>query len=399
VREDGRTVLVLALIATGVNAEGKQEILGLEPPPIPSAPAVPPMHVMETPVHTSPAVAHSADVGAPVAAPAPAAFVTPVQPSAAPVETGSAAPEASVPPPTVAPGPLPPYGSDLRLSSPAASSVPASTTSSSAALVASPPPAQPAGPVASPAVVRQTTVSAPQSPAAVGAQAVVATATGAAAGAASGAAARQAGLQRLVDFVARQKPRLRWAVAERADGTTILATDLASGWIPPGVELPASVQLLPPAKRHGDLTAMLGETEAVAAFTPGYYVSPAEDAEPVNVSSRPRRADPVDELGWELGQARLWRDGLPRLAHTLAKAASSGTGVLDSETDDLQAHFNTLQADVLNSYPDSVDQAALSNYMLLAAIDALVHGDRTAANYHFAWSKAISAPADIPAGV
>ena len=75
--------------------------------------------------------------------------------------------------------------------------------------------------------------------------------------------------------------------------------------------------------------------------------------------------------------------------------------MLDSEIDDLQAHFNTLKADVLNSYPDSVDQAPLSNYMLLAAIDALVHvhGDRTAANYHFAWSKAISAPADIPAGV
>ena len=95
--------------------------------------------------------------------------------------------------------------------------------------------------------------------------------------------------------MARQEPRLRWAVAERADGTTVLATDLASGWIPPGVELPASVQLLPPAKRHGDLTAMLGETEAVAAFTPGHYVS-TEEPEQVNVSSRPRKTDPVDEL-------------------------------------------------------------------------------------------------------
>jgi hypothetical protein len=66
---------------------------------------------------------------------------------------------------------------------------------------------------------------------------------------------------------------------------------------------------------------MLGETEAVAAFTPGYYVSP-DQAEPVNVSSRPRKADRVDELGWELGRATLWQDGLPRLAHTLAKAAS-----------------------------------------------------------------------------
>ena len=42
-------------------------------------------------------------------------------------------------------------------------------------------------------------------------------------------------LERLLKFVARQEPGLRWAVGVRDDGTTLLVTDLAHGWIPPGV--------------------------------------------------------------------------------------------------------------------------------------------------------------------
>ncbi|WP_172442100.1 DUF5631 domain-containing protein [Mycobacterium heckeshornense] len=34
----------------------------------------------------------------------------------------------------------------------------------------------------------------------------------------------------------------------------------------------------------------------------------------------------MDEFGWELGQATHWRDGLPRIAHTLTKAAFRHTG-------------------------------------------------------------------------
>ena len=40
--------------------------------------------------------------------------------------------------------------------------------------------------------------------------------------------------------------------------TTILLTDLADGWIPPGIEIPASVTLLEPGRRRGDLEALLG---------------------------------------------------------------------------------------------------------------------------------------------
>ena len=38
-------------------------------------------------------------------------------------------------------------------------------------------------------------------------------------------------LLRLVQFVARQEPGLRWAVSNREDGTTVLVTNLAHGWI------------------------------------------------------------------------------------------------------------------------------------------------------------------------
>ena len=42
-------------------------------------------------------------------------------------------------------------------------------------------------------------------------------------------------LLRLVQFVARQEPGLRWAVGNRENGTTVLVTDLAHGWIPCGI--------------------------------------------------------------------------------------------------------------------------------------------------------------------
>jgi hypothetical protein len=40
---------------------------------------------------------------------------------------------------------------------------------------------------------------------------------------------------------------------------------------------------------------------------------------------------------------------------------------------------------VLGSYPDHVDPNEVGNWQLLAAIEALVVGDKAAANYHLAW--------------
>ena len=85
-----------------------------------------------------------------------------------------------------------------------------------------------------------------------------------------------------------------------------------------------------------------------------------------------------------------WRDGLPRLTHTLAKAASSGTGVLDKEVELLHEHLAAVSARVLDAYPDNIDTHEVGNWQLLAAVDALVAGDKSAANYHLAWFQACS---------
>src|SRR5262249_43071398 len=245
------------------------------------------------------------------------------------------------------------------------------------------------GSAGQPTVVRRSTPPAPpSSPSSIGTQAVAATATGAVAGAASANATPRARLQRLLSAVARQQPRLAWAAGDRPDNTTVLTTDLASGWIPPGIDLPAAVTLLPPERRRGDLETMLGEVSIAAGYTPIHRIPEAD--EPVPTSPRPRQLPEIDELGWELNQATQWRDGLPRLAHTLAKAASAGTGVVDTEVDQLHEYLGAVSTRVLDSYPNHVDPDDVGSWQLLAAIDALVTGDKPAANYHLAAFQACS---------
>jgi Family of unknown function (DUF5631)/Family of unknown function (DUF5632) len=293
-------------------------------------------------------------------------------------------------------GALPTYGSDLR---PPASSVPAGSPSLPPPAASNPPPG-PSSPSTNPAAgsgggVAQTGLarseSAPassQQPAPMGlaGKAVGASAVGAVAGAASADATARIRLQRIVDAAARQESRLAWAAGDRPDDTTVLITDLADGWIPPGVEIPAVVTLLEPGRRRGDLEALLGEVKTAVMHTPDRYV-PEED-ESVPTSPRPRHAPEIEELGWELSSATHWRDGLPRLAHTLAKAASSGTGVDPSEVELLEQQMHDIGERVLDAYPDEIDPKLVGNWQLLSAIDALIRGDKVGANYHLAWFQA-----------
>lgn len=198
-------------------------------------------------------------------------------------------------------------------------------------------------------------------------------------------------LQRLLAFVARQQPELRWAVGDCADGTTVLVTDLAHGWIPPGITLPAGVRLLEPGRRDGNVAALLGAATLSAAYAPGDRLGWATDFDPVESSLQPRELPPIDDLGWLLGEATHWRDGLPRLAHTLAKAGAAGTGVVDTEMNLLRVHLDTARAQLLGRYPD-VDAALLINTLLLAATAGIAAGDTVSATYHFAWFQALSAP-------
>ena len=365
--------------AAPANVVPPQPIAPVPPQLSPAGPTYPPAGVGTPPPvwDASPPVQH---------APVPPVY-TPE--AASPLVAGPAAPATVAPADTAPAGPLPAYGADIR---PAAAAV----STPSAPLSPPPPPApasaavQPATGhvgVGQPAVVRRPAWSPQaQSPPGVGTEAVVVTAGGGIVGATSAEATARARLQRFVDAVARQQPRLGWAAGDRSDDTTVLVTDLAGGWIPPHVDLPAAVTLLDPATRRGDLETLLGDVKVVATYTPVHYI-PEED-EPVAFSPRPRQAPQIDELGWELGEATHWRDGLPRLAHTLARAAWSGTGMLDSEIEMLHEYLAETAGRVLDSYPDNVDPYEVGNWQLLAAIDALIAGDRTAANYHLAWFQA-----------
>lgn len=342
----------------------------------------------DVPPPTMPAGTHSTVFEAPVPSTTPA----PAPDTATPY---LAAPLSPGPPPSVttAPattfGPLPGYGSDLRPVTVSAATAPAAPPAAGPATSASVPATSTGGgTLGQPAVVRRS--PAPPSAAAPAEQAVLANSGGAIAGAVSVEATARTRLQQLVDFVARQEPRLRWAAGDRVDGTTLLVTDLAGGWIPPHIEIPAGLQLLEPQHRTSGIATLLGAMTVTASFSPGQHLPGVDHVEEVPTSSRARHGSVIAELGWELRLATTWRDGLPRLAHTLVKAACAGTGVLDSETALLREHLAATRERVVHDYPDSIDAAAVANWQLLAAIDAFIANERSVATYHFSWFQASS---------
>lgn len=203
-----------------------------------------------------------------------------------------------------------------------------------------------------------------------GASALSATA-GATAGAVSARAAEQQRLQRIVDAVARQEPRISWAAGLRDDGTTtLLVTDLAGGWIPPHVRLPANVTLLEPTarRRDADVIDLLGAVVAVAAHESNTYVAePGPDAPALTGDRSARSAIPkVDEFGPTLVEAVRRRDSLPRIAQAIALPAVRKTGVLENEAELLHGCITAVKESVLKAYP---------SHELTAVVDA-AGGDR-----------------------
>jgi hypothetical protein len=199
-------------------------------------------------------------------------------------------------------------------------------------------------------------------------------------------------LRRLLAFVVRQEPGLRWAVGDKSDGTTVLVTDLAHGWIPPGIALPEGVRLLEPGRRAGRAAALIGDTTCAESYAPGDSLGRPADSAPTNASVQPRELPPIEDLGWVLGRATHWRDELPRIVHTLARAAAAGTGVVDEEVDLLRVHLDTACYQLLGQYPDA-NPGVLLNCLLLASTEGLVGADTVAANYHLAWFQKLSEPA------
>ena len=97
----------------------------------------------------------------------------------------------------------------------------------------------------------------------------------------------------------------------------MLATDLAGGWIPPGLAIPIGLELPAPRARCADLDVILGPAILAAVYEPGQPLASIADTDPVQTSENSRWAPAVEDLGWELSRATKWREGLPRLAHTL----------------------------------------------------------------------------------
>jgi Family of unknown function (DUF5631)/Family of unknown function (DUF5632) len=197
-------------------------------------------------------------------------------------------------------------------------------------------------------------------------------------------------LERLLKFVARQEPGLRWAIGSHEDGSTLLVTDLAHGWIPPGLKLPADVRLLEPGRRKGTAAALLGHATLSVTYAPGDPLGWATDYD-VDTSPQPRELPAVEDLGWVLNEATHWRDGLPRMVNTMAKAGAAGTGILDAEIDILRVYLDTSRYQLLAQYPD-IDAGLLLNCLLLAATEGIATKNPVNANYHFAWFQTLNAP-------
>ncbi len=293
--------------------------------------------------------------------PASTASSVPVAPAvltAGPVS----APAAAAGGPAVPAGPLPAYGSDLRppvVAAPATAPATAAPVSGAPVASSAASSASAGGAVVSPVERAAAKAAAGQAGAGsasmVGAWAVSATA-GASAGAVSAGVAEQQRLQRMVDAVARQEPRLWWAAGLREDGiTSLLVTDLAGGWIPPHVRLPANVTLLEPTARRRDagVVDLLGAVVVAAAHEPHAYVAePGADAPGLTGDRSARSAVPkVDELGPTLVEAVRRRDGLPRIAQVIVVPAVRKTGVPDNEAELLRDRIAAIQESVLNAYP------------------------------------------------
>jgi len=268
--------------------------------------------------------------------------------------------------------PLPAYGSDLRppAEPPALSREGAAVAPVERVLPGANSPALPSG-AALPATVR------------AAAGLVDATA------AASTKAAQQRRLRRIVAAVARQEPGLAWAAGLRDDGvTTLLTTDLAAGWIPPHIRLPAHVAVLDPGVRRRDCTAveLLGAVVVAATHQPHADVAESGiDAPALTGDRQARSAVPIaDELGPALVDAVRRRAGLPTIARTLAAPAARRTGVLGSEAELLRTHIAEVRRAVLTTYPEH-DPAAVGDWMLLASVAALIEDRPYLANYHLAW--------------
>ena len=139
-------------------------------------------------------------------------------------------------------------------------------------------------------------------------------------------------------------------------------------------------------RRNASVADLLGAAAAAAAHKPNTYVAEPGPDEPGLSGDRAARsaAPKVDELGPTLVEAVRGRDGLPRIALAVAVPAVRKTGVLANEVELLRGCAAAIRESILTKYPQH-DPEAVGDWMLLAAIEALIDGHEYLANYHVAW--------------
>jgi Family of unknown function (DUF5631)/Family of unknown function (DUF5632) len=196
-------------------------------------------------------------------------------------------------------------------------------------------------------------------------------------------------LNRLLEFAVRQEPRLNWAVGDLLDGTTVLVTDLAHGWIPAGINLPAGVRLLEPERRTGRVSALIGEAARVVTYAPGDSLRRSADFAATKSSVEPRELPAIEDLGRVLSETTRRFDGLPRIVQRLADAAAADAVVIDQEVDVLRVHLDTARYQLLVQYP-TVNPALVLKCLLMAATEGIASGDPVSANYHLAWYQKLA---------
>lgn len=240
------------------------------------------------------------------------------------------------------------------------------------------------------------TKQSPGSPAGVAGASATA---GAAAGQASRRQADRRDLQRKINVVARQAPMLGWAAGLRDDETTtIVVTDLAGGWIPPNVKLPPGVSLLHPAQHRPNMTTtdLLGAVVAAVTHHPNGYLSEPGPDDPVpGAGERARYGQQIDELRPTLIDAVHRCEGLPRIVQTVTRALVRKSGVADNEVDLFRRMVADIQVQALSAYPGNGAET-VTDWMLLAAIDALIDGHEELARYHLAWHQTVAARHEGP---
>jgi Family of unknown function (DUF5632) len=186
-------------------------------------------------------------------------------------------------------------------------------------------------------------------------------AAGAVVGQAAAVAIEQQRCDDVVNAVARQEPRLRWAAGTRSDGSTVLVTDLAGGWIPPGIGIPGDVEIPAPGSftPGRSLQDLLGDN----AFESRYAIGEQLGESRVDLSDLPRQVQPSPTLEADVWEAVRGRDGLPWIAHTLAKFGRARPVELDMLREALADH----RSNVLASYhAGATDMHAAGNWMLLS---------------------------------